>query len=56
MPWAYRDLGVEMHLHRTIPDFAVELENVIHEMEIATVIDACLQSLGRPSKFARTEN
>jgi hypothetical protein len=51
VPEAYRLVAVEMHMHRALPNFFEELDRVKTRVEVYAVVDAKLQSLGRPSKL-----
>ena len=52
VPTAFRKVGVELHMHRGKPEFFDYLDFVVTKIETLAYIDACLQSLGRPPKFA----
>jgi len=51
VPEAYRLVAVEMHMHKALPNFFDELDRVKNLVETYAVIDAKLQSIGRPSKL-----
>jgi len=44
-------VAVEMHMHKALPNFFDELDRVKNLVETYAVIDAKLQSIGRPSKL-----
>jgi hypothetical protein len=52
LPDTFRRIGVELYMHRAIPDFFDQLEFARHWSEVFASVDAALQTLGRPSKFA----
>lgn len=52
VPPAFRDVANVFHLFSAIDDFGDKLDFVCRYVETVSMVDAKLQSLGRPSKFA----
>ena len=50
-PTAFQQVADALHIPKTVPDFQNMLDFVVTEIETLCVIDAQLQTLGRPSRF-----
>jgi hypothetical protein len=55
VPEAYRLVAVETLMIKALPHFFDDLDRVKKNVEKYAVIDAKLQSIGRPSKLAPAE-
>ncbi len=52
VPVAFKKVSVELHMHQAKPEFFDYLDFIVKKVETLAYIDAALQSIGRPGKFA----